>query len=67
MDKWILSFTQSLIQFFKAEMAGMHVWLGVCAGVSFLMRELAISSRDLQIPLENYSPDKRKEIFNQLP
>lgn len=24
MDKWILSFTQSLIQFFKAEMAGMY-------------------------------------------
>lgn len=26
MDKWILSFTQSLIQFFKAEMAGMHMF-----------------------------------------
>lgn len=30
MDKWILSFTQSLIQFFKAEMAGMHVFGGAC-------------------------------------
>lgn len=29
MDKWILSFTQSLIQFFKAEMAGMHMLGGV--------------------------------------
>lgn len=29
MDKWILSFTQSLVQFFKAEMAGMHVFGGV--------------------------------------
>lgn len=28
MDKWILSFTQSLIQFFKAEMAGMHFCSG---------------------------------------
>lgn len=65
MDKWILSFTQSLIQFFKAEMAGMHM-LGGCTYVQFLIRELTIASIDFHSSLETYSSDKRKAIFNQL-
>lgn len=62
MDKWILSFTQSLIQFFKAEMAGMHF----CSeGLGVFDCRTCLSIQRFPNSMRDF--DKRKEIFNQLP
>lgn len=64
MDKWILSFTQSLIQFFKAEMAGMHFCSGGLGVFHVLLQNLTFPT---EIPKFIKDFDKRKEIFNELP